>query len=252
MQSFFRFFFLVLLIFNFNGVIIADAGPKPSMKFSFVYKTTHPVKVLEGWQLESRFKTFNVYDTLLRLGPQRFNVSQDKASSVSYGYEDYHKIVIQFDDRKRESNVFPDESFNSVYEVSVLDDRLIVKDITPFTKDSSTWAVFLKALLLTLALELMVAFVYLKLAKKPSYILLFVILGNLITLPLVWFVFPIFLNVGGAMIVGEIFAFVSEALFLLLTCRKWFKPSGAFLLSFMMNVMSLLIGGLALVLMIGF
>ena len=243
---------LVLLLSANSHLLLADAGPRPSMKFNLVYKTNHPVKVLEGWQFESSFKSFNVYDTLLRKGPQGFKVSQDKASSVSYGYEDYHRIAIRFDDRKRESNVFADESFNSIYEVIVLDDRLEVRDVTPFMKDSSVWAAFIKALLLTLALELMVAFVYLKLAKKPAKILLYVILGNLITLPVVWFLFPLFLNVGGALVVGELFAFITEALFLLLTCRQWFKPSGAFLLSFMMNVMSLLIGGLALLLMIGF
>jgi len=247
-----RIVFLFLILSATRFQLFADAGPKPSMKFNLVYKTTHTVKVMRGWQLESRFKSFNVFDTLLRKGPQEFRVNQEKGSSVSYGYEDYHRIAIQFDDRKRESNVFTDESFNSIYEVTVYDDRLEVKDVTPFMKNSSVWPAFLKALLLTLALELMVAFVYLKLAKKPLKILLFVILGNLITLPMMWFVFPLFLNVGLALVAGELFAFVLEALFLLWTCRKWFKPSGAFLLSFMMNLMSLLIGGLALLLMIGF
>jgi len=247
-----RSFILFLFLFTTSHFLFADAGPKPSMKFKFVYRTTHPVKVVDGWQFESQFQSFNIYDTLRRQGPQGFNVSQDKASSVSYSYEDFHRIVIQFDDRKRESNVFADESFNSQYEMTIFDDRLEVKDVTPFMKDSSVWSAFIKALLLTLSLELMVAFVYLKLSKKPSKILLFVILGNLITLPVVWFLFPLFLNVGAAFVAGELFAFVTEAFFLLLTCKKWFKPSGAFLLSFIMNSMSLLIGGLALLLMIGF
>ncbi len=252
MKTSIRYFLLFFFLIASSSCLIADAGPKPSMKFRFEYKTTHPVKVLAGWQFESQFQSFNVYDTMQRQGPQGFNVSQDHASSISYSYEDFHRIVIQFDDRKRESNVFADESFNSQYKVVVYDDRLEVEDVTPFMKDSSVWAAFIKALLLTLALELMVAFVYLKLSKKPAFILLYVILINLITLPLVWFLFPLFLNVGVAIVAGELFAFVTEALFLLLACKKWFKPSGAFLLSFMMNVMSLLIGGLAILLMIGF
>lgn len=252
LMHFFRFLITILLAGIISYGAIADAGPKPSMKFKLIYKTTHPVKVEKGWQLESEFKVFNVFDTLDRKGPQGFNISRDKASSMAYGYRDYHKIVIQFDDTIRSSNVFEDESFNSIYELTVYDDKLEVKDVTPFMKDSTLWATFLKALLLTLALELMVAFVYLKLARKPLKILFFVILGNLITLPMLWFVFPLFLNLGAAIIAGEILALVGEALFLLLTCKAYFKPSGAFLLSFMMNVMSLLIGGFALLLMIGF
>ncbi|NVO21683.1 MAG: hypothetical protein HXX13_18430 [Bacteroidetes bacterium] len=248
----FRCLLLLLILFTLHISLFADAGPKPSMKFKLVYKTSKPVKVIEGWQLESKFQAFNVFDTLIRRGPQGFNLSQDKASSVSYGYDDYHKIAIKFDDRVRESNVFQDESFNSSYELTVYDDRMEVKDVTSFMKDSTVMATFIKALLLTLALELLVAFIYLKLAKKPLKILLVVILGNLFTVPMLWFVFPLMLNIGSAILAGELFAFITEALFLLTLSRKWFKPGGAFLLSFMMNLLSLLIGGLALLLMIGF
>jgi hypothetical protein len=243
---------LIIFIINIHSFLFADAGPKPSMKFKMVYKTTKPVKVIEGWQLESRFQTFNVFDTLKRQGPQEFIANQDNAHSVSYGYDDYHKIIIQFEDRTRESNVFGNESFNSQYEITVLDDRLEVRDVTPFMKDSSTWSAFLKALMLTLALEIFVAFIYLKLAKKPLKILLFVILGNLITLPVLWFLLPLILNVGASIMLGELFAFGFEAMFLLWTCKTWFKPGGAFLLSFSMNFMSLLVGGFAIILMIGF
>jgi hypothetical protein len=241
----------LLFIVLFSSQLHADAGPKPSMKFTIEYKTSKPVKLIEGWQFQSQFETFNVYDSLNRKGPQGFHASQDKAKSVAFSYEQYHKLILKFDDKVRESNVFENESFNSSYMVTVFDDKLEVKDTTAFMKDSSVIAAFIKALLLTLALELMVAFVYLKLARKPLKILFFVILANLITLPIVWFLFPMIMN-SWAILVGEIFAFVTEALFLMLTCRKWFKPSGAFLLSFMMNVMSLLIGGFALILMIGF
>jgi hypothetical protein len=247
-------YILILLVF-LSGITIsarADVGPKPSMKFSIIYKTAKPVKLIAGWQLESRFQAFNVYDTLRRQGPQEFVATQDKASSVSYGYADFHKIILRFDDRVRESNVFLNESFNSQYEITVLDDRLEIRDVTPFMKDSSSWSAFLKALMLTLALELFVAFIYLKLAKKPLKVLLFVILGNLITLPVLWFLLPLFLNVGASIMLGELFAFGFEAMFLLWTCKTWFKPGGAFLLSFSMNFMSLLVGGFAIILMIGF
>lgn len=241
----------VIVLFLSSSTVFADAGPKPSMKFILEYHTSKPVKLLEGCQLQSDFETFTVFDTITRKGAQHFNVTQDMAKSVAYGYKQYHKLVLKFDDRTRESNIFENESFISSYKVLVYDDRLVVEDTTTFMKDSSPISAFLKALLLTLALEIMVAFVYLKLARKPLKILIYVILANLITLPIVWFVFPILLN-AWAILFGEIFAFVTEALFLLLTCRKWFKPSGAFLLSFMMNFMSLLIGGFALILMIGF
>ena len=55
-----------VLIFLFLSVqtVFADAGPKPGMNFRMVYKTSKPVKVLEGWQLQSPFESFTVSDTL--------------------------------------------------------------------------------------------------------------------------------------------------------------------------------------------
>ena len=244
-------FLLFLFVFPFFH-LFADVGPKPSMKFTFTYGITNPVKIIEGWQLESPMESFTIFDTLTRKGPQGFEVSGKQASSISYGYLDYHKLVIRFDDRIRTSNVFRNESFNSQYEVYVFEDRLEVKDVTPFMKNSSAFSAFLKALLVTLVLELLVAFVYLKLAKKPIRVLFTVILGNLITLPMIWFILPLFLNVGASIIVGELFAFMTEAMLLLVLSPYWFRMGGAFFLSFMMNLMSLLVGGFALILMIGF
>lgn len=247
-----RIVLVIFLILATGLQLIADAGPKPSMKFRIIYQASGPLKVVDGWQLQSNSASFTPYDTIERRGPAGFHAEQESAGSVSYGYKTYHKIIIQFEDRKLESNVFENESFNSQYELAVYDDHLEVKDVTPFMKDSTTWPAFLKALMLTLLLELLVAFVYVKLSKKPLKILLFVIAGNLITLPTLWFLLPLFLNVGASIFLGEIFAFAFEAMFLLWTCKTWFKPGGAFLLSFMMNIMSLLVGGFAILLMIGF
>jgi hypothetical protein len=250
-NTFLILFFSASLLFASEG-LMADAGPKPSMKFSIEYKTTRPVEVSDGWQLQSEFGTFNVFDTLERKGAQGFHViNREQAKSTSYGYRDYQKLILKFNDTVRESNVFVNESFNSTYQVTVYDDWLEIIDTTSFMKDSSVMSAFIKALLLTLVLELLVAFIYLKLARKPLRILLFVIIGNLITLPFVWFLFPLVMD-AWAILAGEIFAFITEAFFLKWTCDRWFKLSGAFLLSFMMNVMSLLIGGFALILMIGF
>jgi hypothetical protein len=243
---------IFLMLLSSGSILLADAGPKPSMKFRIIYPSSKALKVLDGWQLQSNSSLFESYDTIERRGPQGFHAMQDMASSVSYGYKTYHKIVIQFEDRTLESNIFENESFNSQYELRVYDTRLEVTDVTPFMKDSTTWPAFFKALIMTLLLELLVAFIYVKLAKKPLKILLFVIAGNLITLPTLWFLLPLFLNVGASIFLGEIFAFAFEAMFLLWTCKTWFKPGGAFLLSFMMNIMSLLVGGFAILLMIGF
>ena len=109
---------------------------------------------------------------------------------------------------------------------------------------------FAVSLLLTLAIELIVAFIYLraKKIKKLKRILLFVVIANLISLPTLWFIF-IYLLGGIGLILGEIFAVVFEGCFIYYFNRKSIKLRNAMLMSLIMNIASAAIGWLVLFLL---
>jgi hypothetical protein len=115
----------------------------------------------------------------------------------------------------------------------------------------SPLAIFLLALLLTIAIELTVAFIYLKLAKvkKAARILLFVAAANIISLPILWFVFlPLLYGLG--LILGEAFAVVFEGLVVYYFNRKSIKLRSAMLMSLIMNIASAVIGGIILLMLL--
>lgn len=118
---------------------------------------------------------------------------------------------------------------------------------TPASLDLVFFAI---ALAFTLAIELAMAFLYLKVVKvkEKGRILLTVVLANVISLPLVWFGF-VFLLGGIGLLLGEIFAVVFEGCFIYLLNRKSIKLTSAMLMSLAMNLASLVIGGLILLLL---
>lgn len=246
-----RLFLITALVLSAYLHLFADAGPKPSMKFRFIYKTSQPVRVLDGWQLQSESGSFHEYDTVKKQGPQGFHVQQTEALSVAGHFKDYQKIIIQFDDRLRESAVFANKSYHSEYSVTVLDDKMIVEDVTGFFSDSTSWKMFIKALILTILIEVLIALLFFRIWKIPFRFLWVIILINLISLPLVWFLFPVFLK-EWSVPAGELTAFLVEALLIRLLCSKYLSTGKSFLLSFVMNLVSFVTGGLILIILTAF
>jgi hypothetical protein len=77
-------------------------------------------------------------------GPQGFRCSADGCNALAYGFAPYHKIEIQFSDGKtRISNIFKTAGFDSVYEVTVRPEDLLVE--AQFNPGVSPWgaAIFL-------------------------------------------------------------------------------------------------------------
>jgi len=106
------------------------------------------------------------------------------------------------------------------------------------------------ALFLTIVIEIMVAFAYMKLrkTKKTGRVLIFVLLGNIVSLPIVWFAFIGLLGAVG-LILGEIFAIIFEGCFIYYFNKKIIKIKSALLMSLIMNLASAIIGGLILLLL---
>jgi len=120
--------------------------------------------------------------------------------------------------------------------------------------------VFLRALILTLIIELIVAMFYLKSKKIKLNNLKNIIYVNVLSLPLFWFVIlEIIPNFIMAFIAGEIFVLLFEWLLLSIFLRNkttttlenetvtntnYLTKLEIFYLSFTMNISSLLIGGI--------
>jgi hypothetical protein len=111
---------------------------------------------------------------------------------------------------------------------------------------------FFLALIFTLAIELPVAFLYLRAIKikKKERILAAVAIANIISVPALWFGFVSFLGTPG-LLLGEVFAVVFEGYFVYYFNKKAIALKSAMIMSLFMNLASLIIGGLILLSLTG-
>jgi len=178
-------------------------------------------------------------DSLEVLGP--FGCDQYYCS-YHYGGSGYYKLVIDFADKTRESNIFQKTTYNASYTVTVNQDGLQVTENpspVPYETESQVPG-FLIALAITLPIELLVAWIFTRLTKK-SFKAWVILIANLITLPLVWFVFPLIpLNSFVVLLLAEIFALLFETWLIQRTFED-FSYLTAFWLSLCMNLGSFLI-----------
>lgn len=117
-----------------------------------------------------------------------------------------------------------------------------IRESTPFLfTDGSGY--FLRNLLITLIIELLISFFLFRKLSLPLKMLWVIAAGNIITLSVIWFVLTSFVNAGMFNIIFEIFAFLVEAVILYLVFRKRIKLGTAFMISATTNVASWVVGG---------
>ena len=221
--------------------VYADVGPKPSMRFTFEYQID-PVEILDGQQIECDDEACLNGEPLEELGPQRFTCSQGECSSLAYGYSDYHKLVIRFSDRTRESNVFTKNAFSAHYRVTVTEDALIVDEKFRLGSLFSN-CMCCSGLLTTLGIETVIASLFLVAFQLPRTVLGFVPLASLVTLPLVWFAFPLLpLPAGWVIAASEITAILLEAVLIFFAAARRIPFRRLLLLSLVMNAASFGLG----------
>lgn len=214
----------------------ADVGPKPSMKFTFEYEI-EPVSIVSGQLLECQDETCTSAEPLRQVGPQRFKCTDSECSSQAYGYAPYHKLVIEFADRTRESNVFTKNAFAASFRVTVSESALRVQET------GGLGGGICPSLFTTVALETLIAAVYLSIFHLPRVILGFVPTASLLTLPAVWFLFPqLPLPAGSVVAISEVFAVLFEAGFIYLAARRLVAGKHIAILALVMNVASFAAG----------
>jgi len=234
-----------------TSTVYADIGPAPpTMDFSFEYHTQQTV-IASGQLLLCEDATctksepfINPLDILGR--PAIFNcddVDRCWAWAGARGFKQYHKLVITFADKTRESNAFTKIAYGAQYVVIVNEDSLSIYEVFlpsslfNFFSPLQTLC-FAPALILTLIIETTVATTYSRKVKTPVKRVGW---ANVISLLIVWFGFP-YLQLGyiAVLILAELFAMVFEAAFLHIANRKTgLSFRRASIVSVLMNVASI-------------
>jgi len=214
----------------------ADIGPKPEMRFSFVYELDPPPQILAGEQLECQDAACTDARPLQRLGPQGFSCDGSECRSMAYGYAPYHKLRIRFSDAVRESNVFTHAGGIVFYRVTVRAQDLLVEE----SKRSSA---FCPGLFTTVGVEFFLTALLVAARGLPHALLGLVPLANLVTVPAVWWlVGALPLPGAAALLVAELFATSFEAGFLALALRTSMRARRLAMLAIALNGASALFG----------
>ncbi len=174
----------------------------------------------------------------------RFGCENESCFVFVMGYNNpYYQLKLQFADQVRDSNIFTRSGYNSTYLVQVLGEGLQVEaqmSESPLVT-SRMLICFLPALIATLVLELIAIKLYNR--KQIVKVALWsVIVVNLASLPIVWFLFPLIpVSFLWLVILGEIFAFGIESVFLYILNHKRGVPwKQAVLASLVINATSLI------------
>lgn len=233
---------LALLLLLPASPASADIGPKPSMHFEFEYEMPY-TPILGGVQIECEDAACTEGQPLEELGPQRFSCNETECSSMAYVYSEYHKLVIEFGDGTRESNIFTSKAFSASYIVTVSEDALFVREKFSLGSLLGKDCMCCSGFLATLGIETIVAGIFLAAFHLPRTVLGFVPLASLITLPLVWFAFPLLPVASGlVMAAAEITAVLLEAAFIFFAAFRRIPFRLVLLLSLVMNAISFGIG----------
>ena len=227
--------------------VIADLAPKPTMSFNIIDETSNHARFLGGEQFQCEDQNCVNMTPLGTLGPQQFTCRGDSCRSLAYGYRPYQKLVLNFSDKLRESSIFSTESFNAEFNVKVTDSQLSVEETTPVISKGGTFPSFIKALIITMLLELLVAIIYLSATKTSKGVLVSVLIGNIISLPMVWFLFPLMSTIISAFpifVLSELFAVVFEAYLIHYMNKQIISLKKSFILSILMNIVSVIWGGI--------
>jgi len=238
--------FLSLLVMpNF---VLADIGPKPSMQFNIIYEVEQKITLLGGEQYECQDEICTNASPLESYGPQDFlcYANDGYCRSIAYDYAPYHKLVLEFSDKTRESQIFETKSMDAKFNVRVTDDKLIVEK-TSVVSGQTGMDFFVIALVLTLILELLTAFVYVAAKKISKKVLWSVLLANLISVSIFWLIF-LSINVTALFtmwfLLAEIIIFIFETYFIYWFAKKTMPLKNCFVLSFLMNLISAVVGGM--------
>ncbi|MGM5487791.1 MAG: hypothetical protein ACQESG_02490 [Nanobdellota archaeon] len=254
---------LILAFCILCSIAIADIGPKPSADIQVTLEGQKIPGTFNAKMLTCQEEQYGVSDMIPELNLSIPDAGRDCSwrptglawggectdSRCHFGYfvpsEFRLAVYLPEEDTVYVSPETTRENFRSTFVADLqADGDIIIKETTPFMQSNSFEDIrnFFFALAITLILELGVALLIIKLLKGSLRVVMWVGVANVITLPIVWFVFPLIKPAGLALLLAELFAFVFEAYFLHFIGKMTVKRS--FILSLCMNMCSLIVGGI--------
>jgi hypothetical protein len=226
-----------------SGTAYANISAWVEGRFEFKYER-EPVAV-KGAQLfycaDSQCSAPRPWQELEPSG--EFHCTQDGCKAALYREGGgYLKLIVEFEDRTRESNVFKQLSRDARYRVRVTETDLRVTALERSFARRLWDDGFGLALPLTLIVEIAVASVYRVRVPFPRRYLGWVALASVPTLPVVWWIVLEYPDYVTGIVLAELFAVLFEAGFLYFAFRKKLTPARSLLLSGLMNGASFLVG----------
>lgn len=265
MKKAYLFFILVFItLFILINFVSADIGPKPTVEINISYMGKFVSDNLFYAEMLDCIKEENFYlkkQTLSELNISEYDSINNcywipayfawggacKESMCSFGYSppDEFKLAIYIPSLNKVfiTNKISRKNFNSNYEVDLnYDGSAKIVETTPLIKKDNI-RYFIRALILTLIIEFFASFIYLSKNKLSKKILISVLIGSLITLPFVWFVFPMIIKIIVLVVLlSEIFAILFETYFIYYLNKNAITLKKSFVLSVIINLTSLIIG----------
>jgi len=265
-------FTLVLMALLFSSArpcpAVADIGPKPTMSFTWD---------LSEWGASPEIGQVNLYDCgddatctypqlVEEMAAQRMTCDESGCFAMLYSSGGYWQLELDVDGTTLLSAPFEKTGYDSDFDVIIYPNTILLvpilssspaADNEPLpTPASSRYHVLLEslafALAATLVIELIIALIFLVRKQHPRRILAWTVLGNIITVPIVWLVIPT-LNAPIAVSFAMQFltAFLLESLLYRLLGGKTLNWRGSFAISWWTNLASELLG-LTFLLVFGF
>jgi len=270
-----KIYVLFLMCFLFLIPLVhGDIGPKPTIDIDFTYndeKITDDVFYADLLEcVNGLVLRHNIEEVIEQLDVSIFDEEKNCTwcpSSLTWGGEcsdskchfnyflpeNFRLIVyVPSMDKVFISDEIERENFYSTYSANLLEDGSIeISETTNFFLTDSWEPIrnFTLALALTLIFEIITLLLIITIKKgeyrdKRSKLYLTVTGVNFISLPIIWFVITLTgLELLYIVVIGEVFAVVFEGLFIYYFNKDFLKLTTSMLLSLILNIVSLFIGG---------
>ena len=237
-----------LLLISFiliSANTFADMLPKPEMIFSFKTHTKKDLQIdfTQSEQIQCEDNQCITKKPLGDYGFQKLHCkSTDNCFSLSYKYSPYQKLIITTKNGKKlESNIFlKSKKLRSEYLVHVYRNKIFVEEAHKIGYPKSIFRIdFVSAFLITIILEFLAVLIIIFPNKPKVSILLSATLVNFISVPLIWFFYPI-VNIQKWVYILFIWAF--EAAFIYAWNKDILSMKQCGYYSFITNTVSLTVG----------
>jgi len=120
----------ILLLALLLPIASADAGPRGTVQFNLIYKTSEPVTLIDY-----RITGYNDEQCISEIELRNFKQFEcaQKECQASIFPGRYNRLILNFSDRERQSEVFDISNYGAEFDVRVTDSELIVEDATPIS-----------------------------------------------------------------------------------------------------------------------